>query len=71
LPELFREQGRLRQDFDTTREQFTSLRDQIRQIRADLKAIDTEGHSLTGEVTRVERKARHAPFAPPKAPTGQ
>lgn len=70
LPELFREQGRLRQDFDATRDQFTGLRDQLRQIRANLKAIDDESQSLTGDVTRTEKKARRAPFTAPKAPTG-
>lgn len=71
LPELFREQGRLRQDFDATKELFTGLRDQIRQIRSDLRSIGEQNSSLSGDVTRVEKKARRAPFTPPKAPLGQ
>jgi len=71
LPELFREQGRLRQDFDTTRNLFTGLRDQIRQVRNDLKAINNESERVGGDVSRTEKKARRAPFNPPKAPLGQ
>lgn len=71
LPELLREQGRLRQDFDATKELFAGLRDQIRQIRSDLRSIGEQNASLTGEVKRVEKKAKRAPLAPPKAPLGQ
>jgi hypothetical protein len=71
LPELFRAQGRLRQDFDATKELFAGLRDQIRQIRSDLRSIGEQNTSLTGDVTRVEKKAKRAPLAPPKAPLGQ
>jgi len=71
LPELFREQGRLRQDFDATRDTFAGLRDQIRQVRANLKAIGVESNGLANDVSRTEKRARRAPFSPPRAPLGQ
>lgn len=71
LPNLFQEQGKLRQDFDTTRDMFATLRDQIRQIRSDLKSIDDQNSALHDEVSRTAKKARRAPFGPPKAPLGQ